>query len=53
MHEGPMDEDTTHILPTGSLGVDEGMTGVDLSHSFNDPLLSMTREHDYIINVFN
>ena len=71
VHEGPMDEDATHVLPTESRDVERGIafvggmvilykmqstalgTVVDLSHSFNDLLLSMTMEYDEIIHVFD
>ena len=71
LYEGPLDEDTTHVLPTESRDVERGIAVVDgmvilhkmhstalgtvvnLSHSFNCMLLSMTREYDEIIIVFD
>ena len=68
MYEGPMDENSMHVLPTESRNVERGIavvdsmvilhkiqstalgTVTDLSHGFNDLLLSMTREYDEIIH---
>ena len=67
MHDGPLDEDATHVLPTESRDVEkriavvDGMailhnmqstaigTVFDLSHGFNDLLVSMSWEYDAII----
>ena len=76
VHEGPMDEDTTHVQPFYQLRVEAWRNGsqyciidgsvilhrmksnalgtlVDLSHNFNELLLSMTREYDEIMPAFD
>ena len=69
VYECYMDEDATQVLPTESPDVNRGITHgmvilhkiqsiafgmvVDVSHSFNCQLLSMTREYDEIILVFD
>ena len=71
MYDGPLDEDATHVLPTGSRDMEKGIavvdgmsllhkmqstalrTVVDLSHCFNDLLVSMSLEYDAIILVFD
>ena len=69
VHEGPMDEDTTYVQPAESRGMEKGIadgivilhkmksnalqTVVDLSHSFNELLLSMTRGYDEIMLVYD
>ena len=71
MYDGPLDEDSTHVLPTESRDVEKGIavvdgmallhklqstalgTVVDLSHGFNDLLVSKSWEYDAIILVFD
>ena len=71
VHEGPMDEYTTHVLQADSWGMEKGFTAVDgivilhkikfnalqtvvgLDLSFNELMLSTTREYDEIMLVLD